>query len=137
MRQTVIIDAKCSQTHLCFPFLGTPFSFNDRLDLFLKFLYGDKWRYVCPVLRFLWVGFSYVTQNAGQIIPENGTDIPGSGVTGGVRDHYSRARERDSIGRYSRNSGDLVEHMDMMMEEAETPQERELIERFKRELEKV
>lgn len=54
-----------------------------------------------------------------------------------VRGHYSRARGRDSMGRYSRGGGDLMEHMDMMMEEAETPQEKELIRRFKRELEKV
>ena len=54
-----------------------------------------------------------------------------------VRGHYSRARGRDERGRYSRDGGDLMEHIDMMMEEAETPQEKELIKRFKRELEKV
>lgn len=63
-----------------------------------------------------------------------------------------RGRRRDSMGRYSRegrggnrggrggysrNGGDLMEHMDMMMEEAETPQEKELIRRFKKELERV
>ena len=63
---------------------------------------------------------------------------------------YARGRRRDSMGRYSgrsgdrggrggysHNGGDLMEHMDMMMEEAETPQEKELIRRFKKELERV
>ena len=53
-----------------------------------------------------------------------------------VRGHYSRAdRRRDSMGRYSRDGGDLMEHVEKMMDEAETPQERELIKRFKRQLE--
>ena len=62
-----------------------------------------------------------------------------------VRGHYSRARDgrdysmaRGRGGRrgYSRAEGeDLMEHMDRMMEEAETPREREIIKRFKRELE--
>lgn len=78
-------------------------------------------------------------------------------INGRYGDNYDhgnsyRGRRRDSMGRYSRegrggdrggrggysrNGGDLMEHMEMMMEEAKTPQERELIKRFKRELEKV
>lgn len=56
-----------------------------------------------------------------------------------VRGHHSRAGgRRDSRGRYSRDGGgDLMEHIDMMMEEAETPQERELIKRFKKELDRI
>lgn len=56
-----------------------------------------------------------------------------------VRGHYSRAGgRRDGRGRYSRDGGgDLVEHIDMMMDEAETPQEKEIIRRFKKELERV
>lgn len=55
-----------------------------------------------------------------------------------VRGHYSRADGRDRGGRgYSRDSGDLMEHMDMMMDRAETPQEREIIKRFKKELERI
>lgn len=59
-----------------------------------------------------------------------------------------RGRKRDSMGRYSRDGysrrgrgysrdggEDLMEHVDKMMEEAETPQERELIKRFKKQLE--
>lgn len=54
-----------------------------------------------------------------------------------VRGHYSRSDgRRDRMGRYSRNGGEsLMEHVDMMLEEAETPQERELIKRFKKQLE--
>lgn len=48
-----------------------------------------------------------------------------------------RGGDRGGRGGYSRNGGDLIEHMDMMMEEAETPQEKELIRRFKKELERV
>lgn len=58
-----------------------------------------------------------------------------------------RGRKRDSMGRYSRARGrrdysrnggdDMMEHIDMMMEEAETPQEREMIKRFKKELERI
>lgn len=55
-----------------------------------------------------------------------------------VRGHYSRASRRDSMGRYSRDGGeDMMEHIDMMMDEAETPQERETIKRFKKELERI
>lgn len=55
-----------------------------------------------------------------------------------VRGHYSRARGRDEMGRYSRNgSGDLMEHIDMMMEESDDPREKEIIRRFKKELERV
>lgn len=54
-----------------------------------------------------------------------------------VRGHYSRARGRDSVGRYSREGGDLMEHVEKMMDEAETPHEREIIKRFKKELERV
>lgn len=54
-----------------------------------------------------------------------------------VRGHYSRA-DRDSLGRYSRAGGeDLIEHIEMMMDEAETPKEKELIRRFKKELERL
>ena len=55
-----------------------------------------------------------------------------------VRGHYSRARGRDSMGRYSRDGGeDLLEHVEKMMDEAETPQEKEVIRRFKKELERL
>lgn len=54
-----------------------------------------------------------------------------------VRGHYSRAARRDRMGRYSRAGGDLIEHIDMMMEETDDPREKEVIRRFKRELEKV
>lgn len=65
-----------------------------------------------------------------------------------VRGHYSRAdghdgnrggySRRDRMGRYSRDGGeDLLEHVNMMMEEAETPEERETIKRFKKELERI
>lgn len=53
-----------------------------------------------------------------------------------VRGHYSRAR--DGRGRYSRDGGeDIMEHVDRMMEEAEKPEERELIKRFKKELKQI
>lgn len=54
-----------------------------------------------------------------------------------VRGHYSRAARIDDRGRYSRDGGDLMEHIDMMMEESDDPREKEIIRRFKRELEKV
>lgn len=55
-----------------------------------------------------------------------------------VRGHYSRARGRDSMGRYSRDGGSgLMEHIDMMMDEAETPKEREIIKRFKAQLKDI
>lgn len=55
-----------------------------------------------------------------------------------VRGHYSHARgRRDERGRYSRDGGDFMEHIDMMMEEADDPREKEIIRRFKRELERV
>lgn len=55
-----------------------------------------------------------------------------------VRGHYSRAARRDGRGRYSRDGGDgIMEHIEMMMDEAETPQEREMVKRFKKELEKI
>ena len=54
-----------------------------------------------------------------------------------VRGHYSRAgARRDVRGRYSGADG-MMEHIDMMMEEAEDPREKEIIRRFKRELEKI
>lgn len=54
-----------------------------------------------------------------------------------VRAHYSRASHRDSRGRYSRDGGGLIEHVERMMDEAETPEEREAIKRFKKELERI
>lgn len=49
---------------------------------------------------------------------------------------YSRAR--GGRGRYSREGGDgLMEHVEKMMDEAETPKEREAIKRFKKELEGI
>lgn len=55
-----------------------------------------------------------------------------------VRGHYSRAGgRRDGRGRYSRDSADLIEHIDMMLEETDDPREKEIIRRFKRELEKI
>lgn len=69
-----------------------------------------------------------------------------------VRGHYSRDGRggdygmgrgdrggmRGGRGGYSRDGGeDLMEHMDKMMAEAETPREREIIKRFKRELEEA
>ena len=54
-----------------------------------------------------------------------------------VRGHYSRAGgRRDMRGRYSGADG-MIEHIDMMMEEADDPREKEIIRRFKRELERV
>lgn len=56
-----------------------------------------------------------------------------------VREHYSHAgRRRDRMGRYSgAGGGDIIEHVEMMMEETDDPREKEIIRRFKRELEKV
>lgn len=54
-----------------------------------------------------------------------------------VRGHYSRAARRDSRGRYSRDGGDLMEHIDMMMDESDDPKEKEIIRRFKKELERI
>lgn len=60
-----------------------------------------------------------------------------------VRGHYSRADGRGRGGRggrvgYSRDGGeDMMEHIDKMMEEAETPEEREVIKRFKKEIKKI
>lgn len=56
-----------------------------------------------------------------------------------ARGHYSHSSgRRDSRGRYSRDGGDgMMEHLDMMLEEAETPREKEIIRRFKREMEKI
>lgn len=54
-----------------------------------------------------------------------------------VRGHYNHAgRRRDMRGRYSGADG-MMEHIDMMMEETEDPREKEVIRRFKRELEKI
>lgn len=65
---------------------------------------------------------------------------------------YARGERRDSRGRYSREGrggrggrrgysrdggDDLIEHVDRMMDEAETSQERELIKRFKKQLENI
>lgn len=54
-----------------------------------------------------------------------------------VRGHYSRAARRDSMGRYSRDGGksEMIEHLDEMMESAETPEIREAVKRFKRQIE--
>ncbi len=60
-----------------------------------------------------------------------------------------RGRRRDSMGRYSRDGGSyrrggsqrysrdggLMEHVDMMMDEAETDEQREMVRRFKKQLE--
>lgn len=57
-----------------------------------------------------------------------------------VRGHYSRAdgRGRGGYRRYSRDGGeDLMEHVDKMMDEAETEEERRLIKRFKKQLEEL
>ena len=56
-----------------------------------------------------------------------------------VREHYSHAgRRRDRMGRYSgAGGGDILEHVEMMMEETDDPREKEIIRRFKRELEKM
>lgn len=54
-----------------------------------------------------------------------------------VRGHYSRAARRDRMGRYSREGGDFMEHIDMMLDETNDPREKEIIRRFKRELEKI
>lgn len=55
-----------------------------------------------------------------------------------VRGHYSREGRGDTGRRYSRAEGeDLMSHIDKMMEEAETSRERDIIKRFKRELENV
>lgn len=56
-----------------------------------------------------------------------------------VREHYSHAgRRRDRMGRYSgAGVGDIIEHVEMMMEETDDPREKEIIRRFKRELEKM
>lgn len=53
-----------------------------------------------------------------------------------VRGHYSRAARRDRMGRYS-GADDMIEHIDMMMEETDDPREKEIMRRFKRELERV
>lgn len=62
----------------------------------------------------------------------------------------SYARRRDSMGRYSRNDGysmrgrrgysrggDMMEHIDAMMDEAETDEQREAVRRFKKQLESM
>ena len=53
-----------------------------------------------------------------------------------VRGHYSRA---DMARRrmHSRASGDLTEHINMMMEATDDPREKEVIRRFKKELELI
>lgn len=52
--------------------------------------------------------------------------------------HGGRDMMRDGRGRYSRDGGDdIMEHVDMMMDVAKTPEERELITRFKRQLKEV
>lgn len=61
------------------------------------------------------------------------------------RGNSYRGRRRDSMGRYSRARGrysrdggvDMMEHVERMMDEAETPEERETIKRFKKELERI
>lgn len=64
------------------------------------------------------------------------------------RGNSYRGRKRDDMGRYSRARGgrrgysrdggeDMMEHVERMMDEAETPEEREVIKRFKREIERV
>lgn len=54
-----------------------------------------------------------------------------------VRGHYSHAgRRRDMRGRYSGADG-MMEHIDMMMEDTDDPREKEIIRRFKKELERV
>ena len=61
------------------------------------------------------------------------------------RGNSYRGRKRDDMGRYSRNrhgysrdgGESMIEHVDRMMDEAETPEEREVIKRFKREIERV
>lgn len=73
-------------------------------------------------------------------------------INGRYGDNYDhgnsyRGRLRDSMGRYSGRSerrdysrnggGNLMGHIDKMMDEAETSEERKIIERFKRELEHV
>lgn len=54
-----------------------------------------------------------------------------------VRGHYSRAARRDRMGRYSRDGGGMMEHIDMMLEEEDDPRRKEVIRRFKREMERV
>ena len=61
-----------------------------------------------------------------------------------------RGRNRDSMGRYSRKNGysmrgrrgysrgdDLMEHVEAMMDEAETDEQREAVRRFKKQLESM
>lgn len=50
-----------------------------------------------------------------------------------------RGQKRDSRGRYSRDDGidEIMEHIDEMMETAETPEQREAIERFRKQIEKA
>lgn len=52
---------------------------------------------------------------------------------------YRRGQRRDSMGRYSRDGGkeDMMEHIDMMMEEAPDERTRELIRSFKQEIKNV
>ncbi len=77
---------------------------------------------------------------------------------GGEGGNSYAGRRRDSMGRYSRadwmyddgmstrrgmsrrgysRAGDLVEHVDMMMDEAETDEQRDMIRRFKKQLQDV
>lgn len=54
-----------------------------------------------------------------------------------VRGHYSHAnRRRDMRGRYSGVDG-MMEHIDMMLDETDDPREKEVIRRFKKELERM
>lgn len=55
-----------------------------------------------------------------------------------VREHYSHAgRRRDRMGRYSGDGDGMMRHVEMMLDEAETPREREVIKEFKRQLERT
>lgn len=49
--------------------------FNDILYLLLKFLYGGKRRCIRFMICPFGMSLPYITQDAGQIIPEDGTDI--------------------------------------------------------------
>lgn len=76
---------------------------------------------------------------------EVGYSQDGGWETHGRFGNSYRGRKRDSMGRYSRakdgysrdGGEELMEHVEMMMESAETPEQREMIKRFKKQLEQL
>lgn len=76
----------------------------------------------------------------GDDFARNSYDDGGNSYRGQRRDSMGRySRARDGRRGYSRDGGkdDMMEHVDMMMEVASTPEEREAVKRFKKQLENL